>query len=82
MQAIVTKYIGPTNTRGARIKAKCDTGSITIPHPHALSGAAVHEAAVAALLVKLGWTPENGHQGDWACGALPNQAGYAFVFVG
>lgn len=31
MQAIITKYIPATNTRGTRIKATCSPGSITIP---------------------------------------------------
>jgi hypothetical protein len=29
-QAIETKYIGPTNTRGAKVKASCYAGSLTI----------------------------------------------------
>ncbi|TXH40544.1 MAG: hypothetical protein E6Q97_39425 [Desulfurellales bacterium] len=37
MQAIQTRYLGPTNSRGSRIKAWCDRGSITIPYPHHLS---------------------------------------------
>ena len=36
MQAIQTKYIGPTNTKGARIKAFCAAGSITIPYNYEL----------------------------------------------
>lgn len=52
MQAITTKYIPCTNTKGSRIKATCERGSITIPHPHELSGEAAHEAAVNALCEK------------------------------
>jgi hypothetical protein len=75
MQAIVTKYLNPTDTKGSRIKATCDAGSVTIPYPHELSGIAVHEAAVAALLAKLEW-----ETGEWVGGSLPNQAGYVFVY--
>jgi hypothetical protein len=77
MQAIVTKYLSATNTKGARIKATCDAGSITIPYPHELSGEAVHEAAAMALVAKLEWKSD-----EWVCGGLPNQAGYVFVFRG
>jgi hypothetical protein len=79
MQAIITKYIGPTETKGSRIKATCDAGSITIPYPHELSGEAVHEAAAMALVAKLEW---DDYKGEWVCGSLPNQAGYVFVFRG
>lgn len=29
-QAIVTKFLGPTNYRGSRVKATCQAGSVTI----------------------------------------------------
>lgn len=78
MQAIQTKYIGPTNTRGSRIKAWCDAGSVTIGYPHELSGQAVYRAAAEALADKLGWnTP---HYAKLLGGALPNNGGYCFVF--
>jgi hypothetical protein len=78
MQAITTKYIGPSNTKGARIKATCDAGSTTIPYPHELSGSDVHAQAAMALCRKLGWTPERGHMGNWVCGGL--ESNYVFVF--
>lgn len=52
MQAITTKYIGATNTKGSRIKAECERGSITIGYPSELSGDAVHVAAAQALVDK------------------------------
>lgn len=77
MQAIQTKYIGPTDTKDSRIKAWCDAGSITIGYPHELSGQACHRAAAESLVQKLKWnTP---HYGGLLGGALPNQAGYCFV---
>lgn len=79
MQAIVTKYHGPTNTKGARISARCDAGSISISYPHELSGQDVHAAAAMALVRKLGWSTDA--YGDWVGGALPNQAGYVFTNV-
>lgn len=50
MQAIQTRYFGPTNTLGSRIKASCERGSLTIPYPHELSGDEVHREAVRQLL--------------------------------
>ena len=55
MQAIITKFIGPTNVRGARIKATASAGSITIGYPHELGLYERHEKAAHALLDKLGW---------------------------
>jgi hypothetical protein len=52
MQAIQTKYLPATNTRGSRIKATCERGSVTIPYPDELSGDAVHRHAAAALCDK------------------------------
>ena len=52
MQAIITKYIGPTNSRGARIKAECGRGKIFFSYPYELSGDEVHRAAVEALVSK------------------------------
>jgi hypothetical protein len=77
MQAIITKYLPATATKGSRIKATCSAGSITISYPHELSGQAVHKAAAKALIFKLGWHV-NGY-GGLLGGALPNGA-YCFVF--
>lgn len=55
-QVITTRYLGPTNTRGSRIKASADGGSVTIGHDSALSSENAHAKAARALCVKLGWT--------------------------
>jgi hypothetical protein len=57
--AIFTKYLGPTNYRGGRIKAWAKSGgklSVTISYPHELSQSQAHAAAAVALLDKMGWT--------------------------
>lgn len=54
-QAIQTKYLGPTNHRGSRVKASCAAGSVTVPWDHALNTENNHAAACAALCAKLGW---------------------------
>lgn len=56
MQAIRTKYHGPTDTRGSVITAKAEAGSITIPYPHDQGdGEPAHREAAVALVRKLGW---------------------------
>jgi hypothetical protein len=50
MQTIITKYYGPTNTRGARIVAQCERDSLSIPYPYELDGDDCHEAAAQALV--------------------------------
>lgn len=57
MKAIETYYIGPTNTRGGRIKATdSDRNTVTIPYPHELPmGEAAHRKAAEALQSKMGW---------------------------
>jgi len=73
LKAITTKYLGPTDFRGSRIKASDEDGnSITIPYPHELSGEAVYRKAAEALQQKMGW------RGTLICGSLKN--GYVFVF--
>lgn len=78
MQAILTRFHGPTNTRGSRISARCDAGKLSIDYPHELSGEACHRKAAEALRDKLGW--DEGSYGKLASGQLPT-GDYAFVFV-
>jgi len=55
MQAIRTKFIGPTNYRPDRIKAECMAGKITVSWDWALNRDENHAAAAWALVKKLGW---------------------------
>ena len=74
MKAIVTKYHGPTDCKGARISADDGDGNrVYLPYPYKLSGEAVHRAAADALCKKMGW------KGDLVGGAT--RSGYAFVFM-
>jgi hypothetical protein len=52
MQAIETKYLPATNTRGSRIKATCERGSLTIPYPHGDTTEDSHRYAVKQLVAK------------------------------
>jgi hypothetical protein len=76
MQSITTKYIGPRNVRGARIKATTTTGlSVTIPYDHALGLDENHEKAVQALARKLKWT------GRMVAGGAMGGGGNVYVFM-
>ena len=76
MIAIQTKYLSPTNSRGARIKAFTDTGfSAVISYPYSKSYELAHFEAVKEMVSK--------HQLDWdlsemRCGGTAN--GYVFCF--
>ena len=76
MQAIETKFFGPTNNKGARIKATCAAGSVFVPYGYEYNTQDSHWQAVKALIVKLGW---QGLDGKWICGG--NVSGTGFVFV-
>ena len=74
MKSITTTYYGPTNTRGARIRATDNDGnSVTLPYPHELSGEECHRAAVIALCDKMGWSGTLAHGG--------HARGYVYVWV-
>jgi hypothetical protein len=73
-QAITTKYIGPRNVRGSRVKATSSSGlSVTIGWDDELDTDANHIAAARALATKLNWS------GQWVAGATA--AGCVFVNV-
>ena len=73
-QAISTRYIGPTNFRGSRIKATSGGGlSITLHWDYAFNSENNHATAAYALADKYGWA------GQWFGGATAD--GYAWVCV-
>lgn len=72
-QTITTKYHGPTNSRGSRVTAKAEAGSVTVSWDHALDSQRNHEKAAQALIDKLGWG------GEWVGGATARGDGYTFV---
>lgn len=78
MQAIQTRYLGLTNSRGARIKAWCAARSLTIPFPYEMSTEDAHLHAAQTLADKLEWA---GHYyGTLRQGCLPN-GDYCHVLV-
>ena len=58
MQAIKTKYIGPSNSKGSRIQASCEAKTIYVSYNHALDSDGNHRAACEELLRALGWTAD------------------------
>jgi hypothetical protein len=68
MQAIVTKFIAPTNTRGSRIKATAQAGSITIAWDDATGIDENHRRAALALCERYEWPKR------LVCGGLPDGA--------
>lgn len=89
MQAIETRYFGPTNTLGSRIKASCERGSITVQWDYSLGIRDNHRAAVVRLLAKFaqedvakyGESTKAHHWGEFVSGALPD-GGFAHVLTG
>jgi hypothetical protein len=76
MIAIQTKYIGPTNSKGSRIKAWTSNGhSCTVSYDHAYSHEMVHFQAVKELVKKhkLDWDLDNMRYGG-------TENGYVFCF--
>lgn len=87
MQAIVTKYLRPTDRRGWRIKAYCERGSLTIGYPHELYGDGPHIHAANLLCEKFDKEDSvkyGSNHKSWskpkACGQMPN-GDYAHVFI-
>jgi len=75
---IITKYLGPTNNRGSRIKASCYNGSITVPYCSRVDGLRCHFLAVEALVKKL-----NIKETEWHANFDGiNNAGYIFTSGG
>lgn len=77
MQAILTRVIPATNTRGTRIKASCAAGSLTLDY-HAYDGPdgglgdleRRHAWVAGKLVEKLGWTGDR--YGELVTGCLPS----------
>ena len=75
-QSIMTKYLGPTDYKGGRVKATATGGrTVTLSWDYGLGIEGNHVAAAKALATKLDWT-ERG----WIGGGL-NEGGFVFVSV-
>jgi len=74
-QAIETKYLGPTNFRGSRVKATTQAGNVTIGWDDSLEIDENHDKAARALASKYGW------KGRLVGGGSPSGQGNVYVFT-
>lgn len=73
MKAIQTKFLGPTNFKGSRVKAfDLDGNSTTLSYDHGLNTDEMHAKAARTLRDKMGW------RGSMIGGYVKN--GMVFVF--
>ena len=79
MQAITTKFLGPTNTKGQRVKATCAARSIIVSWDYGLNPDENHDAAAQELVRVMGW--DKACYGHIVGGGLPDGSGNAYVFV-
>ena len=82
MKAIWTRYYGPGNVRGSRVRAVAEIRNsfgaeigVTIGWDDAKNSNENHDAAVLALCAKMGWP------GDLTRGGRPDGAGYVYTFL-
>jgi len=78
-QAIETRYVGPTNSRGSRIIARAAAGRLTVHWDYVLNPEMNHQRAADLLARKLGWVGE--HHGILIGGGNASNTGYVFVFA-
>ncbi len=74
-QAIITKYLAPTETKGARIKAKAFAGSVTIDWDDSIDVDENHLEAAKLLCAKFEW------KNELVGGSLPDNTGNCYVLL-
>lgn len=83
MQAITTKFIAPTNTKGSRIKATCWLTSNTVGWDYAIDAEHNHLEAITSLVDKINIDrKENGSDAQWkvvAVGSSVDGKGYTAI---
>ncbi len=58
VRVLITRYHGPTNTRGSRVSARVPSGRrVTLGWDYSLGEAENHDRAACALASELGWNP-------------------------
>lgn len=77
MQAIITKYLGPTDYKPARVRATCQAKSIIVSWDDGLDIDGNHDAAAHRLAGELGWLEHSSLAG----GGLPDGTGNAYVLI-
>jgi len=75
---IITKYLGPTDTRGSRIQARVHNRTIILGWDYELDLYVNHAFAADHLAQMMGWA-EPGYTAHVACG--PDDCTYVHVLV-
>jgi hypothetical protein len=82
MKAIITKFHGPTNTKGSRISASdMDGNRIYHNYRHSLNSEQNHWEAAYKLVDKMKWWEDGVIGNAWPMVAGAIKGGYAFVIV-
>lgn len=77
-QALLTRFLAPTDTRGARVSVLAQRGRKIYAWDHALNTCDNHARAATEAATSWDWL----HAGDTLIGgALPSGSGYAFVIA-
>lgn len=76
-QAIETRALGPTNTLGARIVARCEARRLVVSRDYNLNDAENGRAAASALAHQLGWLDK----GERLVGGWLSPDRYVWVIV-
>ena len=79
MQAIRTRYFGPTDHLGSRIQAKCEARAVYVPYDHALDIDGNHAAACAALVRRMGWHAPHGQYAPMVGGYFSGDRYWVFA---
>lgn len=73
---LTTRYVNPTNHRGAGILVRCGTSKMFVPYPYELNTHQSHAYAALQFVQKMGWS------GDLVMSALNNSTiNYVFTFI-
>ena len=75
-QAIETRFFGPTNHRGARIRVRCQARTMFVAWDYSLGIDHNHDAAARELAEKLEW------RGRWFGGGSASGSGNVYVNAG
>lgn len=87
MQAIITKYMPPTNFKPSKMKAQCERGSLVVSYDHGLDIDQNHRAACEALCAKFGAedvAKYGSKENTWArpkCGGVIPDGRHVFCFI-
>lgn len=77
MQAIQTRYYGPTNFKGSRIRAKCAARTIWVSLGEIDGNTDPHRYAAQKLRKLLGW--DTGHYPDMYGGTFDSDGYWVFA---